>query len=451
MRFEDMFRAAVRSGDIPVPLDMTSEDFIAARVAQHLSADGRALHRKLADGRSVLVSERRSLRGGIVATGIDITEHLRLEEQLHQVQKMDAIGKLTGGLAHDLNNFLGIVLGNLDFLRDLTKDNADAAELVEAAVRGATRAVDLNRSLLAFARRQPLAPEIIDVAESVAETVKLLASALGETIDIAFVQSPELWPVLVDRGQLSSSLVNLANNARDAMPKGGKLTIALRKARRPGDATDYVGIEMTDTGSGMPPETVARAFEPFFTTKGAGHGTGLGLSMVYGFVKQSNGHVEIDSAAGSGTTIRIYLPRTQDGSENADYAVNDALPTGGERILVVEDNDGLRETVLMQLASLGYRTRFAGKAAEALAMLDRIDGACDLIFSDVVMPGGMDGFELVARAKARWPKLKVLLTSGYPGESRQPTLYRLLPKPCSASAIARQIEGYWDWRVSGSS
>lgn len=301
-RFGHMFREAVERGAIVVPADQDKGLFIAERVARHKRADGSIMTRQLADGRILHVSERRSGNGGIVAVGMDMTEQLKTEQQLREAQKMEAIGKLTGGLAHDFNNYVGVVIGNLDMIQENVANDPNTLPLVEAALNGAMRAADLTRSLLAFARRQPLAPRIIDAATCIGDTVRLLHRTLGEQIEIAFEAESNLWPIEVDQDQLNSSIVNLANNARDAMPQGGSLAIALRNLTVTADDTanyhdigvgTYVLIELSDTSAGMTPETLASAFEPFFTTKGPGHGTGLGLSMVYGFVKQSGGHIGI--------------------------------------------------------------------------------------------------------------------------------------------------------------
>lgn len=450
-RFEDLVRGAIARGAYRFESDAEAKDFLAKRIETHRRADGQPHIRRLHGGRTVEVRETRTRSGGIVAIGHDITDRLRLEQQLLEAQKLESIGKLTGGLSHDLNNYLGIVLGNLDFLREVTADRPDARDLVAAAERGASKAVELNRSLLAFARRQPLAPEIVDVAQSVRETLVLLASSFGPSIDVDFASDAELWPALVDRAQLGSSIVNLGNNAKDAMPRGGKLEVRIRNTRRPAggeaaDAGEFVLIEMRDNGQGMSGEVLAQVFEPFFTTKPRGQGTGLGLSMVYGFVKQSNGHIEIDSKPGHGTALRLFLPRAVPlGAAKAVKEVaSTEMPTGTEYILVVEDNAGLRETVIKQLDSLGYRTSAAANAAEALKIVENVGPALDLVFTDIVMPGELDGVELAARVLARWPALKVQLTTGFPGtdeggEIKATEAYPVLRKPYTKSELARAI------------
>jgi CheY-like chemotaxis protein len=380
---------------------------------------------------------------------------LRTEQQLREAQKMEAIGKLTGGLAHDFNNYIGVVIGNLDMIQENAANDPGTLSLVEAALNGATRAADLTRSLLAFARRQPLAPKVVDAAACVGDTVRLLRRTLGEQVEIGFEAEPGLWSIEVDQDQLSSSIVNLANNARDAMPRGGSLAVALRNLTVTDDAAAnypdiapgaYVVIEVSDTGAGMAPETLASAFEPFFTTKGPGHGTGLGLSMVYGFVKQSGGHVAIYSEVGRGTVVRIYLPRAATpGAAVAPTSVgSDVLPRGAETVLIVEDNDSVRTTVARQLADLGYRTIQAASADAALAILRQAGETVDLLFTDMIMPGQMDGYALARAAVAGRPGLKVLLTSGFPGSTldtagRLSASFRLLSKPYRKAELARAI------------
>lgn len=352
-------------------------------------------------------------------------ERQTLESRLREAQKMEAIGKLTGGMAHDFNNYLGVIIGNLDLLEGLIAKETQASKLLASAMSGALRSADLNRSLLAFARRQPLAPQSVDPNRSVDAVATLLRRTLGEDIALNTDLAPDIWPIWIDASQLDSCIVNLANNARDAMPEGGSLTISTRNLQADdlyAAATsgmvlgDYVLIEITDSGSGMPPETMSQAFEPFFSTKPVGHGTGLGLSMVYGFTKQSGGHVALYSEIGHGTTVRLYLPR-HDGAGRTDVAPADksaALIGGPETILVVEDNIQMRQTAITQLASLGYRVMEAEHGAAALAILDQHQTHIDLLFTDIVMPGDLDGYSLAALAIERRPSIGILLTSGFP-------------------------------------
>lgn len=360
----------------------------------------------------------------------DIGLRKAISQQLHQAQKMEAVGQLTGGMAHDFNNILGVAIGNLDLLSAEIADRPDAAELAETALNALLRGAELNRALLAFSRRQPLQPARVDAAALLAQVTRMLSRVLGEHIQIKGRCGADLWPVLVDPAQLEAAITNLAINARDAMPHGGQLTIAARNTvlepeelaadgePAPGD---YLLIEIADTGTGMAPEVLARAFEPFFTTKPVGHGTGLGLSMVYGFIKQSGGTVKIASEPGRGTAVRLYLPRGTDDAGSAARSTADGEPVKGgrETILVVEDNADVRRMVQAQLSGLGYRVLIAEHGPAALALLDT-DVTVDLLFTDVVMPEGMTGFELAEQGLRRRPGLKVLFTSGFPGTALQP-------------------------------
>ncbi|HEY4921653.1 MAG TPA: MASE4 domain-containing protein, partial [Xanthobacteraceae bacterium] len=340
---------------------------------------------------------------GAVFIAEDVTDRLKLERQLAQSQKMEAIGQLTGGVAHDFNNILTVITGTIELLAEGVADRpalADIARLIdEAAMRGA----DLTRQLLAFARKQPLQPEKTDINALVAEAAKLLRPTLGEQVEIESALKDDAWPALIDRGQLVTAVINLAINARDAMPDGGKLTLetgnvmldeayaSLNPDVRPGP---YVMIAVSDSGSGIPAALRDKVFEPFFTTKDVGKGTGLGLSMVYGFVKQSGGHIKIYSEEGHGTSIKLYLPRASAEARSlAEAAPTTPQGSGHECILVVEDDRMVRDYVVAQLESLGYAALAPAGAAEALAMLDA-GAAPDLLFTDVIMPGGIDGRQL---------------------------------------------------------
>lgn len=401
------------------------------------------------------------VREGVIGIGIasiEVTEQRRIEAQLRQSHKMEAIGNLTGGMAHDFNNLLGVVIGNLDLLIEARTSDAELIELAGEARDAALRGADLTGRLLAFARRQPLRPTRIAANDIVSTTVKLLSRMLGENIEIALDLASDLWPVVVDPAQLESALANLATNARDAMPAGGSLRIATRNSRLEDDYVarhgyvipgDYVLIEVSDTGIGMPPEVMARAFEPFFTTKELGQGTGLGLSMVYGFMKQSGGHIDIYSEADIGTTIRLYFPRDDVAAPQEKAPTAEASLRGGnETVLVVEDNAALRRVALRQVAELGYRVREAENAAVALDLL-AVEPAVDVVFTDVVMPGGIDGLQLARTVHARWPRIKVLLTSGFPGStvSRSQDLAQamhLLGKPYRKDQLARALREVLD-------
>jgi len=387
---------------------------------------------------------------GIMYAIADVTDRRRLENQLRQSQKMEAIGNLTGGLAHDFNNMLGVILGNLDLAGELLGENREAAELVREANEAAATSAELTRRLLAFARQQPLRPERIALSELVSDVVRLLRRTLGENIEIALDLADDVWPVVADPVQLESALTNLATNARDAMPKGGKLLITTGNRRLDADYVaahvevtqgDYAAIEITDTGTGMPPEIAEHIFEPFFTTKEQGRGTGLGLSMVFGFIKQSGGHINVYSEPGVGTTFRLYLPRAAAGTAAVDASPTAASPEGaGETVLAVEDNPRLRRLVIRQLSQLGYRPLEADGPAAALAILE--NEKVDVLFTDIVMPGPIDGIALADQAVRRWPGLKVVFTSGFPGANIDDQLgprasgARLLSKPYRKEELA---------------
>jgi PAS domain S-box-containing protein len=414
-KFEENIAAAIEHGKIPLAPGQTAAAFIAERLAKFERATGEVTERHMPDGRILHISDHRTLSGGTVSMGVDVTERVRIEQRLREVQRMESIGQLTGGLAHDFNNYLAVVIGNLDLLADCRYDDPEAPKLIEGALAGAQRGAELTRSLLAFSRRQPLNPRSLDVGQRVNDVARLLKRAIGEKITLDVKVAPGLWPVEIDAAQLDSAIVNLANNARDAMPEGGTLTLAVRNAEAGAaeqPAGDHVLIEMIDTGRGMDEATQARAFEPFFSTKGPGHGTGLGLSMVHGFVHQSGGTIRLQSAKGKGTTVQLFLPRaTRPVARPAPAGA--ALPRGTESVLVVEDNADVRAMVVTQLKSLGYRVVEADSGDAALAVLEERSGGFDLLISDMVMPGEIDGLALAKMARQRWPKLAILLTTGF--------------------------------------
>jgi two-component system CheB/CheR fusion protein len=348
-------------------------------------------------------------------------ERTRLEEQLHQSQKMEAIGSLTGGMAHDFNNLLGIIIGNTDLLRDLEIDDPEADELTRSVLDAAFRGADLTRRLLAFARQQPLRPRRVDVNQLVSGIIRLLSRTLGENIEIALSLSSEVSSIIADPAQLEAAITNLANNARDAMPSGGHLAVATANCRLDADRAaqqaesahgEYVMIELRDTGSGMTREVMNRIFEPFYTTKERDKGTGLGLSMVFGFITQSGGHVTVSSEPGVGTTFRLFLPRaTEVVVMTHEDAEEQLIRGGGETILAVEDNDALRRVIVRQLNSLGYRVLEAKHADDALQLMEL--ESIDVLLTDIVMPGGKDGVELARQARQRWPTIAVVFSSGF--------------------------------------
>jgi len=385
----------------------------------------------------------------------DLTEKRAAEEQLRQAQKMEAIGQLTGGVAHDFNNLLTVISGNLDMLhlRLQPEGGDDLLRLVNSASRGATRAAVLTQRLLAFSRRQPLQPKFLSVNDLIAGMSEMLRRTLGESIVIETVLAGGLWATFVDANQLESALLNLAVNARDAMPDGGKLTIeaanvyfdeeyAAKAEVLPGQ---YVGIFVSDSGIGMTADVASKAFEPFFTTKEIGQGTGLGLSQVYGFMKQSGGHAKIYSEIGAGTTVKLYLPRhyASDGAAEAPSAAVAIPRANGETVLVVEDDSDVRSFTSEVLRELGYRVIDASDGAAGLRLLDA-DREIKLLFTDVGLPGSMNGRQLADEARRRRAGLKVLFTSGYARNAivhhgRLDPGVELIVKPFTYAALAARI------------
>ena len=385
------------------------------------------------------------------------------QEQLAVAQKMEAVGQLSGGIAHDFNNLMMIVLGNLELaqrnMRDIANIHPNLERNLNNAMRGAQRAAALTSRLLAFSRRQPLDPKPLDVNKFLTGSADFLRRSLGELIDVETVGAAGLWQIEVDANQLETALVNVAINARDAMPNGGRLTIEaantyldaaycrLNPELSPGQ---FVVICMTDTGEGMDPDVVSRAFEPFFTTKEVGHGTGLGLSQVYGFVKQSGGHVKIYSEVGQGTTVKIYFPRFAGGIPEEENELPEILAQGeqGETILLVEDDKDVRTYLSDALRSLNYRVLSAADAAIALKLLAQDQLRIDILLTDVVM-SGMNGRELGKKATKLRPRLKVLYMTGY---SRNAVVHQdrldqgvdLLQKPISTQVLASRLRDMLD-------
>ncbi|MBQ2263009.1 MAG: response regulator [Loktanella sp.] len=352
----------------------------------------------------------------------DLTKQIENEDRARQSERLQAIGQLTGGVAHDFNNLLTVVLGNAEVLSEELSDQPRLQSLADTTASAAVRGAELTNQLLAFSRKQPLNPKVMDVKKLIQEMDSLLRRTLPATISIEIIHSAGLWHAEIDSGQLESALLNLALNSRDAMPDGGVLTIAISNAvlddayvghELDVEAGQYVQIVVTDTGAGIAPETVGRIFEPFFSTKEVGKGTGLGLSMVYGFVKQSGGHIRVYSEVGEGTSFKLYFPRSQAPlKDEHTFRIEQNIAGGRETILVVEDNDLVREHVVAQLKSFGYRIFQASAGAEALEILQKAP-EIDLLFSDVVIPGGMSGRVLADAALRLRPEIKVLFTSGY--------------------------------------
>ncbi|WP_340672323.1 PAS domain S-box protein [Bradyrhizobium ottawaense] len=392
------------------------------------------------------------------------TEQLRKnEEALRQSQKMEAVGQLTGGVAHDFNNLLQVIIGNLDTIkRNLPEESARLQRAAKHAMNGAQRAATLTQRLLAFSRRQPLDPKPLDVNVLVNGLSEMVHRTLSETISVETVLGAGVWRVEVDPAELEAAIVNLAVNARDAMPNGGRLTIETSNAHIddayvaahsevvPGQ---YVAIAVTDTGVGMDPKTIAQAFEPFFTTKAVGKGTGLGLSQVYGFVKQSGGHVKIYSEVGQGTTVKLYLPRIAAEGLSAEESGLLPSPEGAqeETILVLEDDEDVRAYSVDSLRELGYRVIEAHDGPAALRLLER-EPRVDLLFTDVVLPGGLTGAQVAAQAKTVRPTLKVLFTTGYARNAiihhgRLDKGVQLIVKPFSFTELAAKVRDVLDAKV----
>jgi PAS domain S-box-containing protein len=395
----------------------------------------------------------------------DLTERRAIEEQLRQSQKMEAIGQLTGGVAHDFNNLLTVIVGNLETIwRHAPPEDGKLRRAIDQVTRGAQRAVTLTQQLLAFSRRQPLNPKPTDVNRLVADMSDLVRRTIGENIAVETVLAGGLWRVEIDAHQLESALLNLAVNARDAMPLGGKLTIETANAHLDDDYADrypeltagqYVVLCVTDTGTGMSGEVIAHAFEPFYTTKPIGRGTGLGLSQVYGFVKQSGGHVKLYSEIGQGTTVKIYLPRLTAADADEEDAAFPSPPTGGrdEVILVVEDDDDVRLFTTESLRELGFTVRETNDGPSALKQLEQYSDV-QLLFTDVGLPG-MNGAQLVAAARALRPDIKVLFTTGYARnaivhQGRLDPGVELITKPFTRVQLASRIRDVLDVSHNGS-
>jgi PAS domain S-box-containing protein len=385
----------------------------------------------------------------------DITEHKQavearrlMEEQLHQSQKMESVGQLTGGVAHDFNNLLTVVSANLELIEDAA-DDARVRQFATAARRAADRGAKLTAQLLAFSRRQILNPKLVDANQLISEFQELIRQAVGGSCEVKLRIDDRLWLCHVDPPLLETALLNLALNGRDAMPHGGVLEIETQNVVLDEGAVvgcwpgPYVRLSVTDTGCGMPPEVRDRVFEPFFTTKEIGKGTGLGLSMVYGFVRQSGGHIAIESASGMGTTVALYLPKaTQKPDAKVEAIQPQAIPEGSEQILVVEDNEDILEVTSAMLTTFGYRVLCARNGAEAIQML-KSGQEFELLFSDVVMPNGMNGIELAREARRLSKGIKILLTSGYAGDllERHQAVdeFPIIDKPFRLADLARRL------------
>ena len=390
----------------------------------------------------------------------DITERKLAEDKLQQAQKMEAVGQLTGGIAHDFNNLLAVMLGNLELVGDSVGKNSAESKMIERGINAAERGAALTHRLLAFSRKQTLLPTSIDMDKLVMGMADMLRRTLGETIDVKINVADNLWPCHADPSQLENALLNLSINARDAMADGGSLTIETENISLDDELTatqvdvdpgDYVLLCVSDTGDGISKEALNHVFEPFFTTKEVGQGTGLGLSMVYGFAKQSGGNVTIYSELGEGTTVKLYLPRADD-QENG-MAVNGAaldVPTSrGEKILVVEDDANVRTLAVDLLSGLGYRVVEAGRAEEALEIIEHTATPIDLMLSDVVLPGTMNGPNLAAVVRHRSPTTRVVYMTGYAKEAfnnytELDERAHVIQKPFKKAALANIIRSVLD-------
>lgn len=440
----------------PAMFRQEHEDFVAgvagiaavavdnARLFQ--SAERELSERKLAEER--LQEANASLEDRVSK---EIAERLQTEHALRQAQKMEAIGQLTGGVAHDFNNLLQVVSGNLQLLGKDIVGNAAAEKKVSNALEGVARGSKLASQLLSFGRRQALEPKVVNIGRFVAGIEDMLRRTIGEGIEIETIRNGGLWNTFVDVVQVENAILNLAINARDAMDGAGKLTIEVGNASLDDnyarqhddvDAGQYVMLAVTDTGSGMPADVISKVFDPFFTTKPLGKGTGLGLSMVYGFVKQSGGHIKIYSEIGDGTTVRIYFPRSLQQEDVVIAADLGPAVGGNETILVAEDDEQVRDTVVALLTDLGYRVLKAKDASAALTIIES-GVPIDLLFTDVVMPGPLKSAEMARQARERMPNLAVLFTSGYTENSivhggRLDPGVELLSKPYTREAMARR-------------
>lgn len=423
------------------------------RVVTGLRKDGSTFPMELSVGEAAVAGRR-------VFTGFirDLTSRHRMEDELRQAQKMEAVGQLTGGLAHDFNNLLTIISGNLEMLESRLEGSRQL-ELVREAQAAAEDGAKLTGQLLAFGRRQPLTPALTDIGNLVTGFAGLLRRTIGETVELRTTVTGASNLAMVDGSQLQNCLLNLALNARDAMPSGGRLTIDIDRVRLDRDYAEmypqvrtgeYVLVAVSDDGHGMPAEVRRHAFEPFFTTKGLGAGTGLGLSMVHGFVNQSGGHVQLYSEPGQGTTVRIFLPSVdadRHAAPGAEAAPEPPIPRGHETILVVEDDARVRRVSMARLRDAGYDVLEASSGSEALEIINDTD-FIDLLFTDIVMPGGISGYQLAEAALERRPELRVLFTSGYASPEMdvggRMQMGNWLKKPYTARQLAIRLRALLD-------
>jgi PAS domain S-box-containing protein len=426
----------------------TARHFATGGEAMGLRKDGSTFPMDLSVGQA-------TQDGELIFVGIihDSTARKLTEQQLQQAQKMETVGQLSGGIAHDFNNLLTVIIGNAEHLSEQLKARPDLQQFADDICESGERGAELTQRLLAFSRRQLLQPQAVDCRELLASMLKLFKRTLRENIEIRTAFGPGMIQAFADRAQLESAVLNLALNAQDAMPSGGHLTLSTELTAVDEDyralhpevmSGNYALISVTDDGEGMTPDVIEHAFEPFFTTKDVGKGSGLGLSMVYGFAKQSDGHVSIYSEQGLGTTVRIYLPRAGAGQSITDVLESEeAAPRGHEMILIAEDDPFVRSSAILRVEALGYRVVSAVNGKEALQRL-RTDPGIDMLFTDIIMPGGMSGWELADQARRLRPGLPVLFTSGYALETlveqgRAQAQAVVLTKPYRKAELAQRL------------
>ncbi len=448
--FEKHLKILVENGRIPEAIGREDE-WLRQRMERHYNPSG-SFEVERENGCWLLVQEQHLPDGGIINVGIDITERKNLEAQLSQAQKMEAVGQLTGGIAHDFNNMMAVMMGNLEQALDRVEPNQNVYNNIETALDAVEKGAALTQQLLSFSRQQNLNPSTIDTNELIMDILRLLKRTLGENIEISTNFTDDHLPINIDGTIFSNALVNLAINARDAMPNGGTLTINTVT----GDFKDLqldpheepafgkcALVTVSDSGTGIDAENIPHVFEPFFTTKEVGKGSGLGLSMVYGFVQQSSGHIGVKSTRGVGTTISIYLPITTEIDRHQNVKnQQQSLALTRKGILLVEDDPDVRETTATLLSNFGYQVFEAEDGPSALEILEEKSGDINLVISDIVMPNNLSGIELTEQITAKYKNIRVLLTSGYPDRiADMKTLgIELLAKPYRRAQLAAAVE-----------
>jgi len=441
------------------PVGRVLEEGVVVGLANHTVLRSRkGKEYQIADSAAPIKNEDGEILG-VILVFRDVTQQYQTEEALRRSQKMDAIGQLSGGIAHDFNNRLGVIIGYLDFLKNYLADDEKPRRWVDTAANATLRCIDLTRQLLTFSRHQSGETKVVNINDELKELETMISRSVTPEVKVTYFLAEDLWLTETDPGELQDTILNLAINARDAMPNGGNLFIETSNKCLDADyavlnpdveAGDYVQLMLSDTGIGMNRDTLEHIFEPFFTTKPKGQGTGLGMAMVYGFVKRYAGHIKIYSEPGVGTSMRLYLPRSTT-RESVDIVKSEhesELPTGSETILIVDDEVDLLQLAEYYLNELGYRTYLAENAAQALEILAQEKGI-DLLFSDVVMPGGMNGYELAQQATQHYPRLKILLSSGFTSKTFSHNGFarfaaHLLSKPYRKADLARRIRRVLD-------